>query len=158
MSAHQAALIPEWGPTTFFLNGGALDPAEAADLMRRGVTIEPAPVARLIGEGTSLFAIGLGDGREQALDALFIGPPYRFNSGVAERLGCAIEAGPLGPTVIVDEMKATNVPGVFAAGDITRMGHTITFACAAGVMAAVAIHRALISATIYSPTRRARPT
>jgi thioredoxin reductase len=144
MSVHQAALIPEWGPTTFFLNGGALDPAAAADLMRRGVTIERATVERLIGDGTTLSAVGLGDGREQALDALFIGPPYRFNSDIAERLGCAIETGPLGPAVIVDEMKATNVPGIYAAGDITRMGHTITFACADGVTAALAIHRALI--------------
>jgi thioredoxin reductase len=43
----------------------------------------------------------------------------------------------------VDDMKATDVAGVFAAGDITRMGHTVTFACADGVMAALAIHRAL---------------
>jgi len=40
-------------------------------------------------------------------------------------------------------MKATNVAGVYAAGDITRMGHTATFACADGVMAALAIHRSL---------------
>jgi thioredoxin reductase len=62
---------------------------------------------------------------------------------MAERLGCAIEAGPLGSLISVDEMKATNVAGVYAAGDITRMGHAVTFACADGVMAAVAIHRLL---------------
>jgi thioredoxin reductase len=144
LSAHQAALIPEWGPTTFFLDGSALDPIAGKDLVRRGVTLEPGCVERLVGEGTTLSAIRLSDGREQALDALFIGPPYRFSSDIAERLGCAIESGPLGPAVIVDDMKATNVPGVYAAGDITRLGHTITFACADGVMAALAIHRDLI--------------
>jgi thioredoxin reductase len=40
--------------------------------------------------------------------------------------------------------EATNVGGVYAAGDITRMGHTVTFACADGVMAALAIHRSLV--------------
>ncbi|HET7276058.1 MAG TPA: NAD(P)/FAD-dependent oxidoreductase [Longimicrobiaceae bacterium] len=147
MSLHQAALIPEWGPTTFFLDGGTVEPAAAADLARRGVMIEPAPVESLVGEGTNLSAIRLKDGREHPLEALFIGPPYRFSSDIAERLGCAIEAGPVGSTIIVDEMKSTSVAGVYAAGDITRMGHTVTFACADGVMAALAIHRSLILGT-----------
>lgn len=148
MSVHQASLIPEWGPTTFFLDGGAIDPDAAADCARRGVTIEPTPVEGLVGEGASLSAIRLSDGRELPLDALFIGPPWRLNSDMAERLGCAIQVGPFGSsTVTVDEMKATNIAGVYAAGDITRMGQTVTFACADGVMAALAIHRSLIFGT-----------
>lgn len=144
MSIHQATLIPEWGPTTFFLNGGAIEPDAAANLARRSVVIEPAPMESLVGEGTSLSAIRLGDGRERPLDALFISPLNRFNSDIAERLGCATEAGPLGPIVTVDEMKATNVAGIYAAGDITRMAHSVSFACADGVMAALAIHRSLV--------------
>jgi thioredoxin reductase len=144
LSVHQAALASEWGPTTYFVNGGVIDHDAAADLSRRGVRFEHASVEKLVGEGTSLSAIGLGNGRETPLDALFIGPNNRLNSDIAERLGCAIEVGPLGSTVTVDEMKATNVAGVYAAGDITRMGHTVTFACADGVMAALAIHRSLV--------------
>ncbi|MBN9566989.1 MAG: NAD(P)/FAD-dependent oxidoreductase [Alphaproteobacteria bacterium] len=148
MSVHQATLIPEWGPTTYFLNGGMIDPDASANLARRGVTIEPAPVDHLIGEGTDLSGVRLRGGHTQPLNALFVGAPWRLNSDMAERLGCAIEVGPFGsPTVTVDEMKATDVAGVFAAGDITRMGHTITFACADGVMAALAIHRALAFGT-----------
>jgi thioredoxin reductase len=143
MSVHQATLIPEWGPTTFFLNGGTIGAEVAEQLTRRGVGIEPAPVDELVGEGTTLTGVRLRDGRTHSLDALFIGPPYRFTSDIAERLGCAIEAGPGGPTLKVDEMKATNIAGVYAAGDVTRLGHTITFACADGVMAALAIHRSL---------------
>lgn len=144
MSVHQATLIPEWGPTTFFLNGGTIEPEIAAQLDERGVAIEPEPVDCLVGEGTSLSAIRLRNGVEQPLDALFVGPRNPFNSDIAERLGCAVEDGPLGSVVTVDEMKATNVAGVYAAGDITRMGHTVTFACADGVMAALAIHRSLV--------------
>lgn len=148
VSVHQATLIPEWGPTTYFLNGGTIDPDASANLARRGVTIEPAPVDRLIGEGTGLSGVRLRDGHTQPLNALFVGAPWRLNSDMAKRLGCAIQVGPFGsPTVTVDEMKATDVAGVFAAGDITRMGHTITFACADGVMAALAIHRALAFGT-----------
>jgi thioredoxin reductase len=143
MSLHQATLIPEWGPTTFFLDGGEIDSEADADLTRRGVSVEPAPVEALIGEGSSLSAVRLGDGREHPLDALFISPCYHFSSDLAEQLGCAIGEGQFGSTVTVDEMKATSVAGVYAAGDITRMGHTVTFACADGVMAALAIHRSL---------------
>jgi thioredoxin reductase len=144
MSAHQAALIPEWGPTIFFLNGGTMDPEAAAGLERRGVTVEPARVQGLIGEGVHLSAVQLADGREQLLDALYIAPPYRFSSDIAQRLGCAIEDGMLGPVVKVDEMKATDTAGVYAAGDITRTGHAVTFACADGVTAAIAIHRSFV--------------
>lgn len=49
----------------------------------------------------------------------------------------------LGPMIKVDEMQMTNVSNVFAAGDITRIVHNVTFACAHGVMAAMAIHRSL---------------
>lgn len=38
----------------------------------------------------------------------------------------------------------TTVPGVFAVGDIARHMHNITFACADGVMAAMAIHRSQV--------------
>jgi thioredoxin reductase len=144
MSIHQASLVPEWGPTTFFVHGNALDPDGVAELARRGVALEHEPVVALVGNGTALAAVRLRDGREQPLDALFIGPPNRLNSDIATRLGCSIEAGPLGSVVKVDDMKATNVAGVFAAGDITRAGHAVTFACADGVTAAIAIHRSLV--------------
>lgn len=142
-SVHQAHLIPEWGPTTFFLNGGTIDPAEATTLQERGVIIEPEPVESLVGKGESLSAIRLRSGAVRSIDALFIGPANRLNSDLPERLGCAVENGLLGPIVTVDDMKATTVAGVYAAGDITRAGHTITFASADGVMAALAIHRSL---------------
>lgn len=145
MSIHQASLISEWGPTTFFLNGNVITPEESADLLSRDIVIEPTPIEYLIGEGLTLSAVGLNNGSEVPLDALFIGPRNRFNSDLAERLGCVIEVGLLGSTIKVDEMKSTNIAGIFAAGDITRMGHTVTFACADGVMAALAIHRMLIS-------------
>ena len=110
----------------------------AATTGRDGV---PDSVEALLGEGTDLSAIRLRDGSELLADALFIGPTNRLNSDLPERLGCTLEQGLLGTIVTVDEMKATNVQGVFAAGDITRSGHTVTFA--GGVMAALTIHRFL---------------
>lgn len=144
LSVHQAQLIPEWGPTTFFTDGQAFEQDAIETLMARGVLVERERAVGLEGNGPLLSAVRLADGRSVPIDALYIGPRYRFSSDLAERLGCATEAGPLGPVLKVDEMKATSVSGVFAAGDVTRMGHTVTFACADGVMAALAIHRVLV--------------
>lgn len=145
MSIHQATLIPEWGPTTLFLNGATPPDADAlADLARRGVTIEPAPVQALEGDGRTLSTATLADGRRVPIDALFIGAPTRLNSDIARELGCTIGDGMLGPMITVDGMQQTTVPGVFAAGDIARGAHSVSSAVSDGVMAGVAAHRSLV--------------
>ncbi|WP_417308979.1 NAD(P)/FAD-dependent oxidoreductase [Devosia sp.] len=144
-SGHQAQLIPEWGPTTYFLNGGAAPDSELrAELDRRGVDIEPRRIARLAGEGTALSEVIFADGSSRALDALYIGPPARANSDIATQLGCAHEETFWGKLITTDALQATSVPGVFAAGDIARAGHSVTFAAADGVMAGTALHRSLV--------------
>lgn len=146
MSVHQALLIAEWGPTTFYLNG-ALEPdhASLAKLRERGIAIEPAPVRALHGEGAELSAIELVDGRTSAVDALYLGPRTRLNSEIAQQLGCALDEGPFGSFVRTDGAKTTTVPGVYAAGDITRpVAHNVALASADGVMAGMALHRSLI--------------
>ena len=145
MSVHQAMLIAEWGPTTFYLNGAPPPDAAALEqLQKRGVAIEPAVVRALHGEGTTLSAIELSDGRASALAALYLSPRTHFNSDLAQQLGCELNEGRSGPIIRTDDTKSTTVPGVFAAGDITRDAHTITWASADGVMAGLAVHRSLV--------------
>jgi thioredoxin reductase len=143
-SFHQAQLISEWGPTTFFLNGEPLADDARAVLAKRGVTVEPTLVKALHGEGRGLSSVELIDGRMVMIEALYIGAPTRHNSTIATDLGCAMEESPAGSVVAVDGMKMTSVPGVYAAGDITRAMHNVTFATADGVMAGVAIHASLV--------------
>lgn len=142
-SLQQALLVSDWGPTTFYANGAEMDGPSLEQLRRRGVEIEPHPVAALVGEA-ELSAIRFADGRSHPLDALFITPLNHLNSKVAEQVGCNIEDGPLGQVITVDDLKKTTVAGVFAAGDITRVAQNISFACADGVMAAMTIHRSLV--------------
>lgn len=143
MSLHQAMLIAEWGPTTLYLNGDPEPDAETlASLRERGVRIEPAPVRALHGEGA--ITIELGDGRTSEVDALYIGTRTRLNSDIARQLGCEIDEGVWGSVIRTDEWKATTVSGVFAAGDITRSAHNVTWASADGVTAGVALHRSLV--------------
>jgi len=146
MSVHQAMLIAEWGPTTFYFNGNVAPEAAAiAGLEARAVAIEPARVTALHGEGTGLSAIELADGRTPAVDALYLAPRNHLNSDIGEQLGCAIEEHPVGRMLRTDADRKTTVPNVYAAGDITRGAHNVTWASADGVSAALAIHRSLIS-------------
>lgn len=147
MSAHQAVLLPDWGPTTFFTQGvHAPDAEQAAQLAARGVGIEHTPIVELLGPAPELEAVRLADGRVVPVGAVFVGPTIHLASPLAHDLGCAIEEGFAGPYVRVDDLKQTSVPGVFAAGDATTQMHNTTFASASGVMAGVAAHRSLVLA------------
>ncbi|WP_176072863.1 NAD(P)/FAD-dependent oxidoreductase [Brucella intermedia] len=145
MSVHQAMLISEWGPTTFFVDKGMEPDAEAlAELQRRGVKIERSPVRALCGEGTELSQVELEGGRLVPIDALYIGPRNRLNSEIAGIFGCAMDELPLGRTIRTDGLKTTTVPGIFAAGDITRGAHSVAWSVADGVTAGTAAHRSLV--------------
>ncbi|WP_072396510.1 NAD(P)/FAD-dependent oxidoreductase [Hyphomicrobium sp. CS1GBMeth3] len=144
-STHQAALIPDWGPTTFFLNGGPMPDAETqARLAARQVTLEPAPIAALEGQAPKLDGVRLADGRLVPIAALYLTPRTSFQSDIANQLGCAMEDGPFGPVIKTDAAKQTSVPGVYAAGDISRPMHNATLASADGVMAGAGVHQSLV--------------
>jgi thioredoxin reductase len=143
-SGHQARLIREWGPTTFFLDGNALDPETTAELTDLGIAIVPDPVAALVGPGTAIEGIQLEGGRTVPIDALYIAPSLTLNSDIAEQLGCALDDGPMGKFIRTDDLRATTVPGVFAAGDITRAFHSVTLAAADGMIAGSSVHRSLV--------------
>ncbi|WUR15469.1 NAD(P)/FAD-dependent oxidoreductase [[Empedobacter] haloabium] len=145
-SAHQALLLPDWGPTTFFTDGTHEPDAQALALLAaRGVVVERTPVVALLGDAPGLTGVRLADGRTVALGGLFVAP--RTDPGpLARQLGCALDDGMTGPLVRVDALQQTSVPGVFAAGDAATQMHNATLAAAAGVMAGVAVHQSLVMA------------
>lgn len=144
MSAQKSLLIAEWGPTTLYLNGTMLDAETEARLKERGVAIEPAPVVGLDGDGSNLTAAVLEDGRRVPTSALYVIPDTHLSSPLAAQLGVAIDESPLGPLIRTDADKLTTVPGVYAAGDIARAPHSVSWAVGDGVTAGTAAHRALV--------------
>ncbi|WP_420213854.1 NAD(P)/FAD-dependent oxidoreductase [Janthinobacterium fluminis] len=144
-SLHQALLLPDWGPTTYFTQARhEPDAQQLASLQARGVRIERTPVVALLGEAPTLHAVGLADGRIVPVYALFTAPKTSLASPLARQLGCAVEAGPLGPFIKVDERQQSSVKGVYAAGDAASPMSNATLAAAAGVLAGMAAHRSLI--------------
>lgn len=139
MAHHHAMMLPDWGPTTLFLNGVyAPTEADLADFARRGTQIEATPVQRIDG-----FAdVVLADGRSIRMQGLFTQPRTSPASPLAQQLGCVLADGPMGPYVQVDAMQQTSVANVFACGDAARAAGSIALSVADGAMAGLAAHRA----------------
>ncbi|KMY86025.1 Thioredoxin reductase [Candidatus Paraburkholderia calva] len=144
LSVHQAILVPDWGPTTWFTQG-IVEPTseEAALLARRNVCIERVPVINALGDAPAITGLRLDDDCIVEIDALFVGLRTRMASPLAGQLGCAFDEGSIGPVIRVDDWKQTSVPGIFAAGDASTPWTSATFASAAGVAA----HRSRIFGT-----------
>ena len=146
MAAHQALMLPDWGPTTLFTQGLVeIDADLAARLAGRGVQVETTPIVAVLGEGQEIAAVRLADDRVASLEAIFIAPQTAPASPLAQQLGCAFEDGMTGPHVKLEPgQQRTSVPGVHSAGDVASPMHNATLASAAGVMAGIGAHQSLI--------------
>ena len=141
-SIHHAQMLPDWGATTYFLNGNPPpSDEELADLARRGTKIEAAPIRRLVGPNAD---IELVDGRIVPVAGLFTATRTSPSSPLAEQLGCDLATAPTGTYIANDEMKQTTVPGIFACGDAARPFGSVALAVGDGAMTGAATHRSLL--------------
>ncbi|KJZ20318.1 NAD(P)/FAD-dependent oxidoreductase [Loktanella sp. S4079] len=141
MSIHQARLIPEWGDVTFFLNDAlVLDKETLTQLNARGVQIETTPIARLSGNAD----VVLTDGRSLSFAGLFTASTNAPASPIVDKLGCQIVETGFGTMIQTDEGKATNIPGVYACGDVARVPHSVSLAVGDGAWAGAQVHASLV--------------
>ena len=142
LSMHHALMLPDWGETTFFLNGSFVpDSEQQAALQARGVHVEEGLIERLAGDKLDVV---MKDGRIIALDGLFTMTRTHLGSTVAQQLGCALDETPMGMQIRTDASQATSVSGVFACGDAARLAGNVALAVGDGVMAGAAAHRSLM--------------
>jgi thioredoxin reductase len=138
---YHASLLAEWGPVTVLLDGAfAPDPDARADLARRGIAVEDAPVLGIEGEAD----IRLADGRTLSFAGVYIATRTRPSSDLPQDLGCEMEEMPQGVQIRTHALKATTVPGVHACGDAARAMHSVSLAVGDGALAGVATHRSLV--------------
>lgn len=88
--------------------------------------------------------ITLSGAATQTSAASFLGPETSLAGSPAAHLDCALADGPMVPFLKVGAKAQTSVPGVFAAGDITRAMPNINFALADGAQAGSACHASLL--------------
>lgn len=141
VSFHHAMMLPDWGTTTFFTNGTFEPDAEqTAKLVARGVAIEKERVTAISGRAD----VELADGRVVKVAGLFTAPHTSVTSPLAEQLGCAFDAGPVGSFIQTGMTKETSVAGVFACGDAARAAGSVALAVGDGAMAGAGVHQSLI--------------
>jgi thioredoxin reductase len=113
-------------------------------MQRNGVRIVDGPIKRLEGTADKLERIRFRDGSEIERTAVFFSPGQHQRSPLAQQLGC--EFCEADGCIQCGENAATNVPGVYAAGNATRGVQLIIAAAAEGMQAAFAINTALLEA------------
>ncbi|MFT4091805.1 MAG: NAD(P)/FAD-dependent oxidoreductase [Asticcacaulis sp.] len=147
MAAHYALLVAEWGQVTLLTNGfEGLTEDDLARLKARNIPVETAPVKHLTGTAPELSGVVLTDGKVIKAEAMLAAVRFEPAAPVAALLGCLYDDSPNGPILRVDAMNQTTVSGVYAAGDITHMRHSVGMAVAGGIIAGTSLHQSLVFA------------
>lgn len=141
--AELAVELLAWSRDVVLCTHGPSD-AIASDLLdqlhRRHVKIIESPITQLQGVDGQLECMHFADGSRLARQALFFSSPQHQQSGLPKSLGCRFTAeGSVRPA---GSCEATNIPGLYVAGNASACGGTqlAIVAAAQGADAAHAIH------------------
>jgi thioredoxin reductase len=137
-----------WSADVLLCTGGSPIPPEAADrLSAVGIKVREERVIRLEGRKGMLERIVFDGGNAVGRSALFVCVGKRQRSPLAERLGCRFtEKG----AVDTGKCEATNVPGLYVAGDASKEAQFVVVAAAEGAEAGMAVHKALLDEELGS--------
>ncbi|MFB8140061.1 NAD(P)/FAD-dependent oxidoreductase [Streptomyces parvus] len=152
LAVHQALMWRQWSDdVTLFLHTGP-EPTEEEyeQLAARGIAVVDGEVAGLEVADDRFTGVRLASGRVVPREALVVQARFVARSAVLESLGLEPVAQEMGGAVIgsyipTDPTGATEVPGVWAAGNVTRLTEQVIGAAAAGLMAAGAVNGDLIA-------------
>jgi thioredoxin reductase len=132
---------------TFFRNGQEVGDDDLALLRARGVAVVGGGVAALEVEDDRLTGVRLDDGTFITREAVVVGPRFVANAAFLESLGQKMVEHPMGvgDYLPVDPMTyRTDVPGVWAAGNVTDFSAQVGMSAAAGAMAGAQINADLV--------------
>jgi thioredoxin reductase len=105
------------------------------------IPVREEPIARLEGNGGVLEQIVFENGDKLKRRAVFFSTGWQQRSDLADTLGCRFtQEG----CVDTGEYEATNVRGIYVAGDASRMVQFVIVAASEGAQAAVAINKELM--------------
>lgn len=102
-------LLPVAASVTL-LTGGA----DAPDTLPEGLAVDRRPLAAIVGED-KVQRVEFTEGEALPVDGVFIAYGTAGSADFARKLGAQTD----GPRILTDATGATNVPGIFAAGDCT---------------------------------------
>jgi thioredoxin reductase len=126
----------------------SLTAADRELLARHNIPIHTERIVGLDVHGDQLHGIQFAGGATLPCDAMFFSLPEHQRSDLPAKLGCAFT--PDG-AVLTNQNEATNVPGLYVAGDASRRAQFAIVAAAEGAMAAEAINRTLLREDLGVP-------
>ncbi|HYE95529.1 MAG TPA: NAD(P)/FAD-dependent oxidoreductase [Rubricoccaceae bacterium] len=138
-----ARLLLGWTDDVVVVTNGPeeLDAGQEKRLAREGIRIVRTPIARLRVRDRQLEAIEFEDGAALARRVLYVQPPQRQASPLAERLGAVLtDKG----VVEVDEDGRTAVKGLFVIGDAADGPQDLASSVAEGLRAGIAANHDLV--------------
>jgi thioredoxin reductase len=138
-----------------------LSERDGTDLARAGIEVREELVVRLEGSDGRLERVVFAEGEPLPRRALFFCSGQQQRSDLAEKLGARFtEKG----AVNTGSCEATNVPGLYVAGDASKEAQFVIVAAAEGAEAGMAINKALLKEdlaqnrnSIPSRTKRGGP-
>jgi thioredoxin reductase (NADPH) len=113
---------------TIFTNGVELDVKDKSIIEK--YEVEKRKIIQINGE-ESIKSVTLEDGTERDIDGLFIAAGSASGVDFARKMGVLFD----GNNIVVDKDQKTNIPGLFAAGDVTGGFKQISTAVGQGAIA-----------------------
>jgi thioredoxin reductase len=137
-----AISLRTWSPDVVLCTDGPprLSRSDRARLDERGIPVIAKRIARLEGRDAALDCIVFADGDMLHRRAVFFTARQDQQCGLAASFGCEFTSK---GTVRTDHHQATNIPGLYCAGDASFDVQFVIVAAAEGAKAAVAINTAL---------------
>ena len=151
-----ALTLTSWSSDIVVCTDGRALPEDAASrLAAAGILVRPERVVRLEGRDGLLDRIVFANAPALSLRALFVCAGQRQASDLARRLGCLFtDQG----AVNTGKCEATNVPGLYVAGDASREAQFVVLAAAEGAEAGMAIHKALADEDLAHQNKSSIPS
>jgi thioredoxin reductase len=162
-AVHQALLWRQWSAdVTLFLHRGP-EPAEEEyeQLAARGIAVVDGEVAGLETDHGRLSGVRLAAGTVLPCRALVVSPRMTARARFLDGLGLGtvdqeVAGHPVGTRIATDPAGATDVPGVWAAGNVADVLGQVIVAAAAGTRAGAAINADLVGEEVREAVRARR--
>lgn len=153
VSVHQALLWRQWSDdvTLFLHDGPAPDEAAWEELAARGVRVVDGVVERLDVTDDRLTGVRLVGGRVLPVDAVVVPSRMQANARLLADLGVGtvdveMLGAVVGSRVATGPMGATDVPGLWVAGNTADVAAQVVVAAADGMRTGAAVNFALVAA------------
>lgn len=145
-SIFHAQMLRQWSDKiTYFTNGKwAPEGEELRAFEARKISLIDVPVTTIFSNNSTLTGVGLDDGSEVEVDAIFTIPEFRPRDGFLDGLGLERTETPMGEFIAADPTGATAVPGLWIAGNVAKHNANVPVSIGDGAMAAALMNHQLV--------------